>query len=122
MVLRGFANTSYPPKGFELPSKPVPDNDPWQGYLDVLEMQGRPPLVQNEFQLAHTRLNERQLSAQQLAAQLAAQNPSAPLPDTMKDWQRACWGRPSWKHRPYYWDGGWNGGHGRHQYGHGHRC
>lgn len=122
MVIRGAATTTYPPKGFELPSKPVPDSDPWQGYLDLLEMQGRPPLVQNEFHLAYTRLTERQFTAQQLAAQLAAQNPAEPLPDTMKDWQRVCWGRPSWQHRPAYWGGGWNGGYGRHHYGHGHRC
>jgi hypothetical protein len=126
MLIRGQTFT-YPPKGFELPPKPASDSDPWQGYLDVLEIQGRPPVVENEFHLAYTRLTDRQFSAEQLAAKLAAENPSDPLPDTLRDWQKACW-RPwqqrHWGHRHH--PGGWGGGGYREpwsgRYSSGHRC
>lgn len=121
MIIRG-SGPNYPPKGFELPARPVSEDDPWASYLDVLEIQGRPPLVQNEFRMAFSRLTERQQATELAAAQWAASHPPDPLPDTMKDWQRACWGRPSW-HR-HHW-GGWGGGYrepwsGR--YNSGHRC
>lgn len=116
----GYCRT-YPPKGFELPPRPATDNDPWQGYLDVLEMQGRPPVLSNEFHLASSRLTLRQQTADQLAAKLAAENPPEPLPDTNKDWQRASW-RPwmqrRWgpPHHHHGWGGGpphhWGGGRG----------
>ena len=125
MVIRD-RTFNYPPKGFELPPKPAvcDDNDPWRGYLDVLEMQGRPPVVENEFHLAYSRLTDRQISADLLAARLAAENPADPLPDTMKDWQRASW-RPwqqrRWGHHHHGWGGGyrepWGG-----RYSSGHRC
>lgn len=113
----------YPPKGFELTPKPVPsDDDPWQGYLDILEMQGRPPQVQNEFQLAYSRLTVRQHQADQVAAKLAADSPAEPLPDTFKDWHRASW-RP-WQQRRWgpphhHHGGGWHGGYGGGRYPHG---
>ena len=131
MVVRA-TSFSYPPKGFDLPPKPASDDNPWQGYLDVLEIVGRPPITSpaalrvSEFELAYERLSQRQLTAEQLAADFAAKNPAEPLPDTYKDWQRACWGRPSWLRRPYGWGGGggcqpsWGGGrypHGRYNTG-----
>lgn len=130
MVVRGLP-PSYPPKGFELPPKPASEDNPWQGYLDMLDIVGRPQTISpaalrvNEFELAYERLSQRQLTADQLAAEFAAKNPVEPLPDTFKDWQRACWGRPSWLRRPHGWGGGgchpaWGGGrypHGRYNSG-----
>lgn len=121
MLIRDHSCT-YPPKGFELPPKAVVENDPWQGYLDLLEMQGRPPVVADEFQQAYTRLTVRQYQADQLAAKLAAENPPEPLPDTFKDWHKASW-RP-WQQRRWgpphhhhgYGGGGYYGG-GRYPYG-----
>ncbi|MBX3165785.1 MAG: hypothetical protein KF760_00180 [Candidatus Eremiobacteraeota bacterium] len=85
-------------------------------------MKGRPPQMCNEFELAYSRLTVRQHRADQLAAQLAAENPSEPLPDTFKDWQRASW-RP-WQQRRWgpphhhYHHGGWGHyGGGRYPYG-----